>query len=383
MRKQDQAPGVLTRRAACAGATATMLCAYPPLADASERGLDTDALSRLVDNEIAARRIPGAVILIGRRDDVLWRYTSGSRVLGANPAPMTADTIFDLASLTKPVATATAIMQLVDGGAIQLDMPASRYWPEFGRNGKDAITIRQLLTHYSGLRADMDLSQGWTGHDPAMAMIAALSPIAPPGEAYLYSDIGYLTLGEIVQRVAMMPFDAYCAAHIFAPLGMTDTLFRPQDLQRVAPTQDIPGHPHWGDAHDATTRWMGGVSGSAGLFSTADDLGKFVRMLLHRGSTTGAHILNEQSAIRLMTRQTRWSAPHARTLGFEVGGSKGLALFPANSFGHLGFTGGMIWANPRSEAWVIALTHRVYPDGSGDATALRRGIMSGVRSISS
>jgi CubicO group peptidase (beta-lactamase class C family) len=368
----------MTRRGAVLGAAGLVASAAPSHA---ESRLDESSISAIAESEIAAGRIPGAVIVIGRRDRVLYRAAFGHRVLGDRPVAMTTDTIFDLASLTKPVATATAIMQLIDAGLLELDAPAAHYWRDFGRNGKQAITIRHLLTHYSGLRADLDLSQGWTGAEPAMQMVVGDTPIAPPGERFLYSDIGYLALGAIVERVAVTEFSAYCAERIFAPLQMSDTLFRPADRSRVAPTQDIPGYPHWGDAHDATTRWMGGVSGSAGLFSTADDLALFLRMLLARGVVGRTRVLSSESARRLVAPQTPPRAPRARSLGWDVGGPRGFGLFPRRSFGHLGYTGGMMWAHIPARVWLVALTHRVYPDGRGDADPLRRRLMSAVESL--
>lgn len=334
---------------------------------------DFAAIARVAEQEIAARNIPGAVIVIGRRDRTLYRKAFGRRLLGAHPVPMTADTIFDIASLTKVVATTTAVMHLADAGAIDLAAPVSRYWPEFGQSGKEAITVGDLLTHHSGLPADLDLSRPWSGYDTAMTMILAARPRMPPGAAYLYSDINFEILGEIVRRVSGSPLDRYCHDHIFAPLGMKDSFFRPPParLGRIAPTAGTSGASYRGVAHDATARRMGGVAGHAGLFSSADDLALFARMLLGEG----ARIPSGESIARMTTRQSPPASPRARGYGWDLGGPGGFPAFPAGSYGHLGFTGTMLWLQPDADLYAIVLTHRVYPSGRGTADPLRRAVV--------
>ena len=297
-------------------------------------------------------------------------------MLGADPRPMTMDTIFDLASLTKAVATTTAIMKLADAGLLDLSARVARYWPEFADNGKAQITLRELLTHYSGLPQDLDLSTNWRGYATGMSLIVAAKPVAPPGTTYLYSDLNFEILGEIVRRVSGTPFDEYCRDHIFAPLRMHDTGFRPgaASHDRIAPTEDFGGHVHWGEVHDATARSMGGVSGNAGLFSTADDLANFARMLLNRGTWNGARILSA-AAIDRMTRVESPPGGRARGYGWDLGGADGEKSFPPGSYGHLGFTGTMLWIDPDAGLFAVVLTNRVYPDGTGDAGPLRASIL--------
>ena len=251
--------------------------------DLSEKRLE--GIAPLVEAAIQAKKIPGAVVLIGHDGQVVYRKAFGERSLVPERRPMTVDTIFDMASMTKVVATTTAVMQLVEQGKIELSAPVSDYWPEFKQNGKELVTIRELMTHYSGLPPDLELKPAWTGYDTAMKMIVAAKLDVPPGTRFIYSDINFETLGEIVRRVSGETLDVYCAEHIFGPLGMKDTLFKPPASlrSRIAPTQyehGTSGPVLWGVVHDPTSRFMGGVAGHAGLFSTADDLSIFAQMLL-------------------------------------------------------------------------------------------------------
>jgi uncharacterized protein YbbC (DUF1343 family)/CubicO group peptidase (beta-lactamase class C family) len=333
-----------------------------------------------VQGQIEAGRIPGAVVLIGQGDRVVYRRAFGYRALGLHPQPMTGDTIFDLASVTKTVATTTAVMQLVEQGRIGLDDPAARYWPVFGANGKEAITVRQLLTHYSGLRADLDQKTPWSGYDAALRLIAAERPVSPPGSRYLYSDINFAVLGELVRRVSGESLDAYCAAHIFRPLGMMDTGFRPPPgtFGRVAPTERLNGRLRQGEVHDPTAYRMGGVAGHAGLFGTADDLAVFARMLLHGGTGHGARILDPRTVEEMALPQSPPGKAKLRGLGWDLAApfaSDRDAMPPVGSFGHTGFTGTLLWIDPTSDTYVILLTNRLYPDGKGDAGPLRKEIL--------
>lgn len=347
---------------------------------------DFASITAAAQAEVAAGHIPGAVVLIGTPCRTLYREAIGSRILKPGPQPMRADTIFDLASLTKVVATAPAVMQLVEQKKLALDVPVARYWPAFAANGKGRITIRDLLTHYSGLGADLDLSGDWSGYDTAMAMIVAAKPQAQAGERYLYSDINFEILGALVQRISGETLDQYVAQHIFTPLGMRDTRFRPpEELRpRIAPTADDNAHVNWADVHDATARRMGGVAGHAGLFSTADDLATFARMMLSDGVWGHVRVLRA-SSVRAMTQRT--SPPggaRARGLGWDLGGADGFRKFPAGTYGHLGFTGTMIWLDPAAGVFAVVLTNRLYPDGKGDADHLRWAVIAAVmRAISS
>src|SRR5208283_2983762 len=239
-------------------------------------------LRGIVEKELREGKLPGAVVVAGTPEGVAYRRAFGYRSLEPRQLPMTEKTIFDVASLTKVVATTTAIMQLAEKGKLRLDAPVARYWPAFRAKGKKDITVRQLLTHYSGLRPDLDLTPGWSGYKTAMRMIVREKPVCRPGTCYIYSDINFEILGDIVRRVSGKPLNVYCSKNIFKPLGMTDTFFNPSRRLRalIAPTEYYEGNMRCGIVHDPACHKMGGMAGHAGLFSTADDLSRFARMLL-------------------------------------------------------------------------------------------------------
>jgi serine-type D-Ala-D-Ala carboxypeptidase len=314
------------------------------------------------------------VILVGRQGQIVYHQAFGLRSILPQRQPMTPDTIFDLASLTKVVATTTAIMQLVDAGRINLDAPAGKYWPEFNKNGKRAITVRQLLLHSSGLRADVNPRVGWHGYVGAVGAIAQDQPVRPPGSSFQYSDANFIALGEIVHRVSGMPFEVYCKEKIFKPLGMRHTSFRPPGnwQGRIAPADFHGERLKWGEVHDPTANRMGGVAGNAGVFSTAKDLAIFVQMLLNDGESQGKRLLSPK-AVAAMTKAHHISGTGVlRGLGWDIESpySKGFnAAFPKGSFGHTGYTGTSIWVDPRSQTFLIILTSRLHPDGRGRCEA--------------
>lgn len=365
--------------------------------------LDQNRLSRidsLVADAIQAHELPGAVVLVGRGDTVVFRRAYGNRALEPAREPMTVDTIFDLASVTKVVATTTAVMMLVEDGQIRLADPVAKYIPEFGRYGKEHITLEQVLTHMSGLRPDLDLSALWTGNGEAIRRASDEALTDAPGRHFVYSDIDFLLLGEVVARVARMPLDQFVATRIFKPLGMSDTMFSPPVtlLGRIAPTQWCtpsasefcgPAAPSTGRTmlrgvvHDPTARRMGGVAGHAGLFSTASDLAIFCRMLLSGGLYDGARILSPLSVARMTSPATPTSEPNVRGLGWDLDSSYSANrgdLFPLGSFGHTGYTGTSIWIDPGTKVFVVFLSNRVHPDGKGDVTPLRAEIATVVAS---
>jgi len=348
----------------------------------SKQQLDT--IAGIVDKEIRKGKIPGAVIMIGNREKVVYCRAFGFRMLVPKKLPMTEDTIFDIASLTKVVATTTAVMQLVEQGKLQLNAPAARYWPPFKANGKGKITVLQLLTHYSGLRPDLKLKHKWSGYSEAMKMIVAERPVSPPGTIYIYSDINFEILGELVQKVSGKPLDVYCAEHIFKPVGMNDTFFNPPKSlhNRIAPTHYRNGKNGkllWGKVHDPTAYRMGGVAGHAGLFSTAYDLARFAQMLLCGGGLKDVGVLTPISIDIMTLPQSPPDCVPPRGLGWNIDapfGSNRNTLFPVGSFGHKGYTGTLIWIDPVSGTYVIILTNRVHPYGKGDADPLRKQIIS-------
>ncbi|MHB8654400.1 MAG: exo-beta-N-acetylmuramidase NamZ domain-containing protein [Terriglobia bacterium] len=343
------------------------------------------SIGPVVEEAIRAGKCPGAVVLIGHAGKVEYRRAFGYRSLVPKKMRMTPDTIFDLASLTKVIATTTAVMQLVEEGKIRLEDPVAVYWPEFKANGKDEITIRELMTHFSGLRGDLTLEPEWAGYETALQKIIGERPIAAPGTRFIYSDINYETLGEIVHRISGQTLDVYCAEHIFKPLGMKDTRFKPLEApgmnrDRIAPTQyqhGTTGKMLWGEVHDPTSYDMGGVAGHAGLFSTADDLSIFAQMILGGGEFNGVRILSAPAVEKMTTPATPPGNRVVRGLGWDIDSpfsSNRGELFPVGSFGHSGFTGTSIWIDPLSKTYVIFLASSVHPFGKGNVIALRSKI---------
>lgn len=308
----------------------------------------------------------------------VYRKALGSRSLEPRREPMTLDTIFDLASLTKVVATTPAVMQLVQHGQIRDNDPVANYIPEFAQNGKEDITVRELLTHFSGLPPDLDLSQPWEGKDTAFRMAFAETLADAPGSRFVYSDINFIVLGALVERVNGMPLDEYCRQHIFAPLQMTHTRFVPPRswLPKIAPTQyDEQGKMLHGVVHDPTSRRMGGVAGHAGLFSTADDLAKFADFLLR-----GGPVLSPLMIEKMTTPQQPPNAQVLRGFGWDIDSplstNRG-ELLPVGSFGHTGFTGTSLWIDPTTKTYIILLTNAVHPRG-WNAVSLRTKIATAV-----
>src|SRR6266550_4477699 len=343
--------------------------------------------------EIAQKHLPGAVVLVSRRGHVVWRKAYGARAVEPAREAMSPDTIFDLASLTKVVATATSIMILVERGKVRLGDPVSLYIPELKGEGREKITIEQLLTHRAGYAPDFDLRDRWTGYDEAIKRLIKEPLRNPPGNRFVYSDIGFIALGEVVHRVSGMMLDKFARQNIFGPLGMKDTGFRPRLAikSRIAPTENRRGQLSYlgdsansigaegetwlrGEVHDPTSYRMDGVAGHAGLFSTANDLAIYCQMILNGGQYRGIRILAPLTVAE-MTRPRLVSATGwTRGLGWDINtsfSSNRGDLFPLGSFGHTGFTGTSIWIDPASQMFVIFLSNRVHPDGKGDVGPLR------------
>jgi uncharacterized protein YbbC (DUF1343 family)/CubicO group peptidase (beta-lactamase class C family) len=355
----------------------------------SPTGLDLrkfDQIEALVREEIGQKRLPGAVVLVGVGDRILYQKAIGNRSLVPSTEPMTLDTMFDVASLTKVVATTTSVMMLIEQGRLRLVDRVSTFIPGFERYGKADITIRHLLTHVSGLRPDVDLGDDWVGTDAAIQLAIEEVPTAPAGTRFVYSDINFFLLGEIVHRITGKPLDQYTQEHLFKPLGMKDTMFNPPAslIPRIAPTEsctpygwpcDGPGRRMLrGVVHDPTARRMNGVAGHAGLFSTATDLAIFSRMLLNNGSFRGERILAPLTVAKMTTPVPASEDRNLRALGWDVdssySGNRG-ELLPIGSFGHTGFTGTSLWIDPMTKMFVVFMSNRVHPDGKGDVTPLR------------
>lgn len=326
------------------------------------------AIDEAVEQAIADRAIPGAVVIVGRRDRVLFRRAYGFREVEPERAPMTLDTVFDLASLTKPVATATSIIVLAERGALSLDDPLAKYVPEC--RGEGAITLRHLLLHVSGLPADTPGDDFAHGRDEAIRRICRTPLRAPTGTRSIYSDVGFVLLGEVVRRVASQDLDAFARAAIFAPLGMRDAGFVPSDAlkARAAWTERVDGEWRAGVVHDPRAFLLGGVAGHAGLFATADDLAVYARMVLGGGQVDGKRVLSARSITAMIAPYDVPNGIHA--LGWWVDSRwRGTGLSPT-AVGHTGFTGTSMWIDPDKDLFVVLLTNRVHPDGKGDAKPL-------------
>jgi uncharacterized protein YbbC (DUF1343 family)/CubicO group peptidase (beta-lactamase class C family) len=340
-------------------------------------------IDQVARQEIAAGHIPGAVIVVGYHGKIIYRKAFGKRALEPWPRPMRVDTIFDLASLTKVVATTTAIMQLVDAGLIDLDAPAARYWPAFAANGKGGITIRQLLTHTSGLRPEVNSRVRWSGYDEALRAIVLDHPINRPGTKFRYSDVNFIVLGEIVHRVSHMPLNVYSATKIFGPMGMKSTCFKPPARlkSRIAPSDFQSQQLRWGQVSDPTAYCMGGVAGHAGVFSTAGDLAILAQMLINGGEIHGKRILSARAVATMIKPNMVPGSYIQRGLGWDIRSpySKVFnAAFPKGSFGHTGYTGTAMWIDPRSQTFLIILTDRLHPNGKGQVKPLRARIAAAV-----
>jgi len=324
---------------------------------------------------IADKKCPGGVLWVEHRG-VTYSKAYGHRALVPAEEPMSEDTIFDAASLTKVVAATPAMMLLVERGLVKLDEPVKTYIPEFQSEGKDGITVRQLMTHVSGLRGDIETKTDWKGQPAAIQKACAEKLQSSPGTAFVYSDINFFLVGEIVQRVSHQPLEVFVAREVYGPLKMVDTgyLPPPAKLGRIAPTEVVNGTPYRGVVHDPTARHMGGVAGHAGLFTTAADLARYARMLLNLGTLDGVRVFKPETVELMTSVQTPAALPLRRGLGWDIdsgySGPRG-KLFPVGSYGHTGWTGTTIWIDPFSQSFVIFLSNRNHPDESGNVGALR------------
>ena len=331
---------------------------------------------QLIDAEVARAlaqgQLPGCVVLIGRHDSVVFRRAYGARSLRPVRTAMREDTIFDLASLTKPIATAASIMILVEQGRVRLDAPIAEYLVELSQSPHGQATIRQLLLHTSGLPATSALRHYEHGVDYAVRSIAKLGQVHPPGTTYLYSDLGFVLLGEVVRRACGRDLAKFAASQIFEPLRMPDTEFGVPEPQRgrAAPTEPRGGRWLQGIVHDPRAFRLGGTAGHAGLFSTVDDLARFARMLLGQGSLGTVRILKPETWT-LMTTAHRLEAD-VRGLGWDM--PNGPSSWSRNAFGHGGFTGTSFWVDPDRDLFVIFLSNRLHPDGKGDTHGLAQRI---------
>ncbi|MFO1498669.1 MAG: serine hydrolase domain-containing protein [Verrucomicrobiota bacterium] len=347
-----------------------------PVAQASFDESKLGQMDAAIEETIAAHQMPGGVLWLEHQGHI-YKKAFGQRALLPKPERMTEDTIFDAASLTKVLATAPCVMLLWERGKVMLDEPVATYIPEFKARGKEGITVRHLLTHTSGLNAGLGRNPDWLGYEKAISLACAEKPTHPPGGIFRYSDINYIVLGEIVQRVGGSRLNEFARREIFKPLGMKDTTYLPDasQIERIAPTEQIGSEVLRGKVHDPTAQRMGGVAGHAGVFTTVADVARFARMFLNEGTLEDVHLFKPDT-VRLMTSvQSPPTVPARRGLGWDIDSDYSRprgSVFPLGSYGHTGFTGVCLWVDPFSHSFWMLFSNRVHPDRSGNVLPLQR-----------
>jgi CubicO group peptidase (beta-lactamase class C family) len=343
---------------------------------------------------VAAHQLPGAVVHL-ERGGAVYEQAYGKLSYEPDAPAVHTDTVFDAASLSKVLATAPSVLKLAEEGRIALDAKLSTYFPECANGGKENITVRHLLTHSSGLPSGLPAKPAWHGDAAAHALACSQAVTHPPGTFFRYSDINYILLGQLVQKVAGMPLDEFARSRIFEPLKMLDTGYVPlrrmdeRAVALIAPTQKgrdegkdgasahgdlAPGRLLQGVVHDPTARRMDGVAGSAGVFTTARDVARYARMLLQGGELDGVRVLSPES-VRLMTMvQSPAGIEALRGMGMDINSPYAVrprgTLFPVGSYGHTGFTGCVLWIDPGSRTFYVLLSNRVYPDDKSNVLTL-------------
>ena len=342
-------------------------------------------LDPIMNDAIAQQQIPGAVLVVGHDGQVVYRKAYGSRALEPRRETMTLDTVFDCASLTKVLATTTALMQLWEQGKFRMNDPVAKYLPEFAQNGKQDITIRQLLVHYSGLAPGLDLTKPWEGKETAYRMAFEAAPERAPGAVFVYSDINFVVLGALVERLSGESLDEYSAKHVFGPLGMKETRFVPTHSweARIAPTEEDENHGLLrGVVHDPAARRMGGVAGHAGVFGTAGDLALFAQALLDGGRG----VLTPATIAKMTAPQQPVNGTAVRGFGWDIDSpfstNRG-ELLPVGGYGHTGFTGTSLWIDPATKTYIVLLTNAVHMNAlpakeKGSAVSLRTKVATAV-----
>ena len=337
---------------------------------------DFGRIDNIVEEEIDKGSFPGAVVLVGKQDDILYWKAFGNEVVEPYEEPMGRNTVFDLASLTKPIATATSIMVLKDRKEIDLDDNAGKYLPDFACNGKEQVRIKHLLTHTSGLpaytnAAELEEQFGNPCPEKVIEKICGFEAAGKPGEKFRYSCLGYITLAKIVETISGKNIDDFSRENIFIPLGMKNTTYNPPacGFKDIAATQIVEKKLLRGTVHDPLAKLMAGISGNAGLFSNAYDLSIYCRMLLNGGIGDGRRVLSSEAVAMLTNAQI-----HGRAFGFDVNSSyswvKG-SYASEKAFCHTGYTGTSIVCDPVSQVFVIILTNRAHPDDKGATKSVR------------
>ncbi len=355
-----------------------MLLGMGLLVSPLQAGLDAErakVVTTLLQQAAAKQRPVGAVVWMENRGESVQAVV-GERAVVPQRAAMTLETVFDAASLTKVVATTPSILLLMEQGKIDLSSSVSLYLPEFHGSGREKIRVRDLLTHVSGLKPGIPKEPAWTGYEAGIAKALGAVPDAPPETFFRYSDINFILLGEIVRRVSGTGLDQFAARHLFQPLKMVHTTFLPPASwqEKIAPTErDENGVMLRGVVHDPTARKMGGVAGHAGLFTCAEDLARYARMILQEGMADGVRILKPETIRLMRSVQTPITVWERRGLGWDIDSvysrPRG-SVFPVGSFGHTGFTGTALWIDPYSQSFFVFLSSRLHPDGAGDIRPL-------------
>jgi serine-type D-Ala-D-Ala carboxypeptidase len=367
-----------------------LLCCFSSAVVATE---PYDRIAPLVEKAIADKQLPGAVVLVGQGDKVLYRKAFGFITYSPAATVTTPDTVFDLASLTKPLVTTTLIMQLIEQGELRLTDPVGKYLQQLNDAEVKKITMLQLLTHSSGLADGFDRRTFWQGKAGLDGALAKLKLKTKPDQQFVYSDIGFILLGLVVEQITKQPLDLVAEKRIFLPLQMKDSRYLPlekpsQDvayIQRIAPTENLKGDadyqkllPNYAQpylhavVHDPTALRLGGVAGHSGVFGTADDLALFAQMLLNGGELKGQRLLSPLAVQRLLTPVV--IGKQSRALGWDMNTAYSAPkgdLLPQGSFGHTGFTGTSIWLDPASRSYIILLSNRVHPNRDTSITDLR------------
>lgn len=378
------------RRFACCFVTAWLLwCSYG-LGQSTEPKSDSHpastAIEHLVQAAIDEHKLPGCVIAFGNSQQVEFLQAYGDRQLEPQRETMTTDTVFDLASLTKPVATATSIMKLVENKQLSLSDRVAEHLPAFGTNGKEEITVEQMLLHQSGLIADNPLADYQAGREEAWDRIYKLELSNPVDSKFVYSDVNFIVLGRLVEQLSGLELQQFTQQHLFQPLGMSETGFVPEASLRTRAATTQQREERWmrGEVHDPRAYLLGGVAGHAGLFSTASDLALYAQMMLKGGEvrTVDGELQKvlEAETIRTMTRAYPVSSG-IRGLGWDkqtgYSSNRGTKLGEP-AFGHGGFTGTVLWMDPSQDLFFIFLSNRVHPDGKGSVNQLAGTILDAI-----
>jgi CubicO group peptidase (beta-lactamase class C family) len=376
-----------------AGCASQMPATAPIVPSASQTELDTARFAQIdsaIDAAIGEHKLPGAVFHL-ERNGAVYEKGYGRQSYEQGAAQVTPDTLFDAASLTKVIATAPSVMLLAEQGKIDLDAKLVQYFPECANGGKQDITIRNLLTHTSGLPSGLPRTSNWHGSAAAHVLACSLPVTNPPGTIFRYSDVNFVLLGQLVEKVSGVPLNEFAQKHIYTPLKMVDTGYLPLkrfEASRIAPTHkspvdesqraphdDVPaGQVLQGVVHDPTARRMDGVAGSAGLFTTARDLARYARMMLNGGELDGVRILSRESVRLMTTVQSPSGIEAVRGMGMDINSPYAVrprgTVFPVGSYGHTGFTGCILWVDPNSRTFYVFLSNRVYPDDKSNVLPL-------------